>query len=172
MNEIALYIIIGLLVFLVLAFVGYSFVKGKLIDRKIKNKEEILNKRIAEKYMTLIIEVVALINENEKMLDLFKNGKTKAKMGMITTATKKFLDSLIEQKIYRFFFFSENKYLRLWNEIKELENIRSNSWDKKIESTLKWFKNEEQKIVNEEKYSEIVEKVQDRISKIYDFEEN
>ncbi|PAF55111.1 MHJ_0274 family protein [Mycoplasmopsis agassizii] len=167
MDNAVLYILVGIILFLIFAFVAYNFIKKELRKRKIKKKTNELEHEINKKYFQYIIEINSLINENDVIMDKFFKNQTNLKMSMIVTRSDKYLDNLTDTKIFKMFFLPDKKYRRFVSELNTLMGYKSNMWNKKIPETIKWFKDQNESILGTVDLKDLVEQYSEKTKLLY-----
>ncbi|UUD36895.1 Uncharacterised protein [Mycoplasmopsis californica] len=158
---------------LLVLFILYSVIKSVLGKRKIKKQKALIEGLAQKGFEQAILDINALIRENDNKLENFEVSIGTYKMGEITGAARKFLSELIESDTYQTIFKNSGEYDDLYNQTLLLKDTKSNLWRKKLTDTLDFFAGLEENLKNSlEDFENRRLWAKNRIEKLYQKEKN
>ncbi len=171
-----LWLVMGLLVGVMIFFLGFSYFRDKkknkvVIYKKIELKN-ITDK--TSKEISLRINTIAEINE-EKITD-FVPSIGVLTMKEINTISKDMLKDIYKSNLFKKIYLADDYDPEFASSLKKLIDIKSNHWNKKCQDELKYFISLEEGLKSDENYLQIKEdiliKVNDKFNKKEDVNES
>ena len=90
------YVIIGVLIFFLVAFLVFTYIKDKNKNKKIIEKKAELRRATSKTTKELSIRIYSLIEMNEQMLKEVVPGVSEIKMKNVNNTCKKFLKDIYD----------------------------------------------------------------------------
>lgn len=154
-NSIVLWVILGTLIAVVLAFLIFTSIMDKKKEKKFKEKKALEEKEKLAARGNVAIWINEIANQNNLLLSDFVPSVGKVKMGLIRLQAKKALEELLESKAFLLASGTDaNNDLVV--AVKKLNITNSNIWDTNCKDELDLFKKIEDDL-DKEKYNEFKE---------------
>lgn len=135
-SNVSMIVMISIAVALLVTFITWSIIRDKLQKKKIKKQREELDKIAKNAYIEAVIDINALIEYNQSLLDSFVVSIGDLKMSDITTKAGEYLKTLHKTDVFENIYKNNPDYADIYNSSLNLSKIRSNMWSKKAEKEI------------------------------------
>lgn len=165
-----MWLVMGLLVSVMIFFLAISYFRDKKKNKVVIYKKIEL-KNITEKTSKEIsLRINTIVEINNKHLIEFVPSIGKLKMMEINTISRDLLKEIYNSNIFKKIFLDPTYDQEFSINLKKLIDIKSNHWNKKCESELKYFLNLENDLKTDDKYeqlkNDILKKVSDKFGNL------
>ncbi|ATO30981.1 hypothetical protein CO229_02560 [Mycoplasmopsis bovirhinis] len=139
-SSIIIWVILGILILLLLAYILYSYIKEKINAKKTKEAAMQLDKNAAIYYHEVTVKINELIKLNTLEHSNFVVSVGKYKMSHLNYAAAQTISDILEEYEFKNYIVSSQKYETFIANLKVLRDLNSNLWDKKLsQSSIKYF---------------------------------
>ncbi|MGL4252317.1 MAG: MHJ_0274 family protein [Metamycoplasmataceae bacterium] len=164
-----MWLVMGLLVGVMIFFLGFSYYRDKKKNKIIIYKKIEL-KNITEKTSKEIsLRINTIVEVNHEKVEKFVPSIGELTMKEINTISKDLLKDIYKSNLFKKIYLAEDYDPQFADNLKSLIDQKSNHWNKKCAKELEYFKNLENELKETEQYSqmktEILEKVNEKFNK-------
>lgn len=162
-NGALLYVVLGFLIFGLVGWILFTYIRDKINKKKIHLAGVELDK-LTKKYLAKFdVEINEVIAQNKRYLEKFVVSVGEYKMGELTNFSRKKVIEILEDSDFKNYVLKNPKYAELVKNLSELKDVKSNMWESKALPNLTYFSNELKKLTSvtltEEEEREIKERV-------------
>ncbi|MGL5205685.1 MAG: MHJ_0274 family protein [Metamycoplasmataceae bacterium] len=164
-----MWLVMGLLVGVMIFFLGFSYYRDKKKNKIIIYKKIEL-KNITEKTSKEIsLRINTIVEVNQEKIENFVPSIGELTMKEINTISKDLLKDIYKSNLFKKIYLAEDYDPEFADNLKSLIDQKSNHWNKKCVKELEYFMNLENELKDIEQYSqmkaEILEKVNEKFNK-------
>ncbi|MBR2055680.1 MAG: hypothetical protein IJ970_01340 [Mycoplasmataceae bacterium] len=165
------YVIIGVLIFFLVAFLVFTYIKDKNKNKKIIEKKAELRRATSKTTKELSIRIYSLIEMNEQMLKEVVPGVSEIKMKNVNNTCKKFLKDIYDSKAFKVLYIDSNETNPLYAaNIKKLIDTSSNLWSKYCQEQIEFFKKINDELIEDQNFEKTQNESKELIKSILDNE--
>ena len=169
MSKYVMWIILGGLILIVIAFLVFSSLWDRKKRKKLEQEKTKIRQNAISKISEISIWIVAIMNEVKKQVDSFVPSIGKFKMSEINNIAKKELKYIKSIDDFKTIAHDKEIYKSFIQHINALEKTRANLWAKKLKKEVTFWKSQiSQKpdvLEKQKKFAILIEK---RIKKLYE----
>ncbi len=169
-----LWLVMGLLVGVMIFFLGFSYFRDK------KKNKVVIYKKIELKNITdktskeISLRINTIAEVNEKKIIEFVPSIGVLTMKEINTISKDMLKDIYKSNLFKKIYLADDYDPEFASSLKTLIDVKSNHWNKKCQNELKYFLVLEEELKSDENYSktkkDILIKVNNKFDKIEEIE--
>lgn len=156
MNNIATWIIFGILFAAVIGFLVFTFLNDKRKKNKIIKKRIELRRATSKTSKELAIRIYTLIEINNEYVNKVVPGISKIKMKNVNLASRNFLKDIYDSKSFKVLYIDSNEADPMYGQsMKNLIDTKSNLWNKYCLDEINYFKKFHDELRNDENFEKI-----------------
>lgn len=134
-------VVAALLVLAIIIYVTVMVVKDKKAKKRLGKEREELKRIAAEAYISTVLDINEIIENNQKKLDKFVVSVGTYKMSDITNTAAVFLKETLKTDVFKTLYKNSPDYGEFYKNTEILANTKSNSWQKKLPQVIEYFAN-------------------------------
>ncbi len=156
MNNIATWIIFGILFAAVVGFLVFTFLNDKRKKNKIIKKRIELRRATSKTSKELAIRIYTLIEINNEYVNKVVPGISKIKMKNVNLSSRNFLKDIYDSKSFKVLYIDSNEADPMYGQsMKNLIDTKSNLWNKYCLDEINYFKKFHDELRNDENFEKI-----------------
>ncbi|WBP83782.1 MHJ_0274 family protein [Mycoplasmopsis edwardii] len=145
-SSIIIWIILGVLIALLVAYFIYSWIKERIKKKKNKLAAIQMEKNSVIYWNEIAVKINELVKLNREKQENFVVSIGEFKMRELNNAASETLEEMMNEYEFKNFLISSEKYTNFVGNVRVLKDLNSNLWDKKLSNTvLKFFEQEVEK---------------------------
>lgn len=168
MNNVATWIIFGLLFAAVVGFLVFTFFNDKRKKTKLMKKRIELRRATSKTSKELAIRIYTLIEINNEYVDKVIPGISKIKMKNVNLASRNFLKDIYDSKSFKVLYVESEDADPAYSEnMKNLIDTKSNLWSKYCLDEIGYFKKFHDELRNDVNFETIKKDSQETINNYF-----
>ena len=166
-----MWLVMGLLVGVMIFFLGFSYFRDKKKNKIVIYKKIELKNITAKTSKDISLRINTIVEINQEKIDQFVPSIGILTMKEINTIAKEMLKDIYKSNLFKKIYLADDYDPEFADRLKTLIDVKSNHWSKKCVEELKYFLLLENELKTDDNYLQIKEEIKEKVNAKFNKEE-